>query len=75
MFNKDRFHNQLAINLGYQRIVNDKRINISTDEKLYPDDVMISLCVDEVSSPICYKASEGLARTTRIALIKMIMKI
>lgn len=28
MFDKDRFHNQLALNLGYQRIVNDKRINI-----------------------------------------------
>ena len=59
MFNKDRFHNQLALNLGYQRIVNDKRITISIDDKQYPDDVMISLCVDGLSSPICYKASEG----------------
>ena len=70
MFNKDRFHNQFAINLGYQRIVNDKRINISTDEKLYPDDVMISLCVDEVSSPICYKASEGLSQNDTDCLDK-----
>ena len=62
MFNKDRFHNQLALNLGYQRIVNDKRINISIDDKQYPDDVMISLCVDGVSSPICYKASEWLSQ-------------
>ena len=36
--------------------------NISIDEKQYPDDVMISLCVDGVSSPICYKASEGLSQ-------------
>ena len=62
MFNKDRFHNQLAINLGYQRIVNDKRINISIDDKRYPDDVMVSISVDGFSKPICYKASEGLSQ-------------
>ncbi len=62
MFNKDRFHNQLALNLGYQRIVNDKRINISLDDKLCPDDVMISISVDGFLKPICYKASEGLGQ-------------
>ena len=60
MFDKDRFHNQLALNLGYQRIVNDKRINISIDDKQYPDDVMVSISIDGFSRPICYKASEGL---------------
>ena len=59
MFNKDRFHNQLALNLGYQRIVNDKNINISINDKRYPDDVMISISIDGFSKPICYKASEG----------------
>ena len=58
--NKDKFHNQLALNLGYQRIVSDKRINIIIDDKRYPDDVMVSICVDGFSKPICYKASEGL---------------
>jgi hypothetical protein len=62
MFNKDRFHNQLALNLGYQRIVNDKRINISIDEKQNPDDVIITISFDGFSSPICYKASEGLSQ-------------
>jgi len=62
MFNKDRFHNQLALHLGYQRIVNDKRINISIDDKQYPDDVMVSISVDGFSKPICYKASEGLSQ-------------
>ena len=62
MFDKDQFHNQLALNLGYQRIVNDKRINISIDDKLYPDDVMISISIVGLSSPICYKASEGLGQ-------------
>ena len=62
MFDKDRFHNQLALNLGYQRIVNDKRINISIDDKKYPDDVKISISFDGFSKPICYKASEGLSQ-------------
>ena len=60
MFNKERFHNQLALNLGYQRIVNDKRINISIDDKSYSDDVMISISIDGFSTPICYMASEEL---------------
>ena len=59
--NKDRFHNQLALNLGYQRIVNDKCINIIIDDKSYPDDMVISIHVDGFSKPICYKASEGLS--------------
>ena len=58
--NKERFHNQLALNLGYQRIVNDKRINISIDDKQKPDDVLIAISIDGFSSPICYMASEGL---------------
>ena len=62
MFDKDRFHNQLALNLGYQRIVNDKHINICIDDKHYPDDVMVSISFDGFSKPICYKASEGLSQ-------------
>ena len=59
MLDKERFHNQLALNLGYKRIVNDKRINISIDDKQYPNDVMVSISIDGFSKPICYKASEG----------------
>ena len=62
MFDKDRFHNQLALNLGCQRIVNDKCINIAIDDKQYLDDVMISISIDGLSKPICYKASEGLSQ-------------
>ena len=58
--NKERFHNQLALNLGYKRIVNDKIIDISIDDKQCPDDVVISIRVNVFPSPICYKASEGL---------------
>ena len=31
--NKERFHNALAMALGYERIVNDKRYNIIVDDK------------------------------------------
>ena len=58
--NKDRFHNQLALNLGYQRIVKDKHVNISIDDKKYADDAMVSISIDGFSKPICYMASEGL---------------
>ena len=61
MFDKDRFHNQLALNLGCQRIVNDKRINITIDDKQYPDDVMVSISIDGFSKPICFMASKGLS--------------
>ena len=57
--NKERFHNALALSLGCQRIVNDKRINISIDDKQYPDDVMISISIEGSSKPICYKVSES----------------
>ena len=62
MFDKDRFHNALALSLGYERIVNDKRINISIDDKQMSDDVLISIHIDGFSSPICYKASEVLSQ-------------
>lgn len=62
MFDKDRFHNQLALNLGYQRIVNDKHINICIDDKQFSDDVMVSICIDSFSKPICYRASKGLSQ-------------
>ena len=62
MFNKDKFHNQLALKLGYQCIVNDKRFIISIDDKQHLDDVMVTISIDGFSKPICYKASEGLSQ-------------
>lgn len=60
--NKERFHNQLALNLGYKRIFNDKHIKISIDDRQKSDDVMISIHADGFSAPICYMASEGLGQ-------------
>ena len=38
MFNKDRFHNQLALNLGCERILKDTRysIKVEYDEQGFP---------------------------------------
>ena len=30
--NKERFHNALALSLGYERIINDKRTTIQVDD-------------------------------------------
>ena len=40
MFDKERFHNALALSLGYERIVKDKRITIVVDDS---DDPWVTL--------------------------------
>ena len=40
MFDKERFHNALALSLGYERIINDKRITIKVDDT---DDPWVTL--------------------------------
>lgn len=39
--NKDRFHNALAMALGYEQIVNDKRYNIIVDDNADDPKVVI----------------------------------
>lgn len=41
--NIERFHNELAMRLGYERIVNDKRVQISVEES---DDPVVTLKVE-----------------------------
>ena len=36
MFNKERFHNELAMRLGYERIVKEKRMLISIEDSNDP---------------------------------------
>ena len=55
MFNRERFHNELVMRLGYERIVNDKRILISVDES---DDPWVTLKV-QGHDDIKFKASEN----------------
>lgn len=54
MLDKDRFHNQLALNLGYERIVKDKRITIEVDEA---DDPWVTLKIQGHPDTARFKAS------------------
>ncbi len=55
--NIERFHNQLALNLGYERIINDKGISISVEESYPP---LITLQLQDTSQVIRFKASDAL---------------
>lgn len=52
--NIERFHNELAMRLGYERIVNDKRLQISVEESDVP---VVTLKVQGCED-IRYKASD-----------------
>jgi len=54
MFNKDRFHNALALSLGYERIVKDKRITIEVDDS---DDPWVTLKIQGFPDVVRFKAS------------------
>ena len=54
MFDKDRFHNALALSLGYDRIVKDKRITINVDDS---DDPWVTLRIQGNSEVVRFKAS------------------
>ena len=52
--NIERFHNELAMRLGYERIVKDKRIQISVEDS---DDPWVTIKIDG-SEDIRFKASK-----------------
>ena len=54
MFDKERFHNALALSLGYERIVKDKRITIDVDDS---DDPWVTLKFDNCPRIVRFKAS------------------
>ena len=53
--NKERFHNVLALSLGYERIVKDKRITIDVDDS---DDPWVTLKFQGCPEVIRIKASD-----------------
>lgn len=55
MFDKERFHNALALSLGYERIVKDKRITIDVDDS---DDPWVTLKFQGCSEVVRFKASD-----------------
>lgn len=54
MFNKERFHNALALSLGYERIVKDKRITIQVGDS---DDSWVTLKLQDSPEVVRFKAS------------------
>lgn len=56
MFDKDRFHNQLALNLGYRRIIGDRQISLRVDDE--DDDPKVTIYVQGLKERIIFKASE-----------------
>ena len=54
MFDKERFHNALALSLGYERIVKDKRITIQVDDS---DDPWVTLKLQDSPEVVRFKAS------------------
>lgn len=57
MFNKERFHNVLALSLGYERIVKDNRISISVEEK--SEDPWVTIKIQGSSEVLRMKASDS----------------
>lgn len=53
--NKERFHNALALSLGYERIVKDKRITIEVDDS---DDPWVTLKFQGCPETIRINASD-----------------
>lgn len=56
--NKDRFHNALALLLGYKRIINGDVVRFSIDDKINPDDPKITIKNSRNQKTISFKASE-----------------
>ena len=54
MFDKERFHNALALSLGYESILNNKRITIEVDEA---DDPCVTLKIQGYPDVVRFKAS------------------
>lgn len=54
MFDKERFHNALALSLGYERIVKDKRITIQVDDS---EDPWVTLKFQGCPEFVRFKAS------------------
>ena len=55
MFDKEQFHNALALSLGYERIVKDKRITIEVEDS---DDPWVTLKFKGCPEVVRFKASD-----------------
>ena len=64
MYNKENFHNALALALGYEQIVKDKRLNICVDDS-NDDAPIVTISVVGTSVKINYNAIEDYADVLR----------
>ena len=69
--NIERFHNELAMRLGYERIVKDKRILISIEDSNAP---LVTLKV-QGHDDICFKASDSADDLEMISIPEMLNEI
>ena len=65
--NIEKFHNELAMRLGYERIVKDKRIQISVENS---DDPWVTLKV-QGHDDICFKASDSADELEMVSIPEM----
>ena len=70
MFDKERFHNALALSLGYERIVKDKRITIEFGDS---DDPWVTLKIQGQPEVVRFKAS-GDANEVEFNIIPALQK-
>ena len=76
--NKDVFHNQIALSLGYKRILQDKQINISIDDKEDTEDPIVMIDILDGRVKIAYHASYGSKEVWQKAILprqKEIIKV
>lgn len=69
--NIEKFHNELAMRLGYERIVNDKRIFISVEDS---DDPWVTLKV-QGHDDIRFKASDSADDLEMVSIPEMLNEI
>ena len=68
--NQDVFHNQLALSLGYKRILQNKQISITIDDIAFPNNPRITLDVFEGKYKFIYNASHNTDDVATIILPK-----
>jgi hypothetical protein len=66
--NQEIFHNQLALSLGYKRILQNKQIRITIDDFAIPDDPRITLDVLDGKLKLTYNASQNTEDVATIIL-------
>ena len=65
---KDIFHNQIALSLGYKRILQNKQICITIDDSTFPDNPRITFDVIDGKLKLIYDAFQNTEDVAAIIL-------